>query len=117
MTVWRRDQLWFEFADDASQHPVATLTIDTPVGLLLVMADVVKRGRSMTLKGLHVQSQGPARNAIGAANLAFLVQVFMEVMDIDELAVTGRVRTTGANPGRPPRERRFTRGDPDRTRG
>ena len=29
MAVWRRDQVWFEFADDASQHPVATLTIAT----------------------------------------------------------------------------------------
>jgi hypothetical protein len=113
MAVWRRDQVWFEFADDASQHPVATLTIETPVGLLMVMAEAEKRGRSLSLKGLHVQSQGAGRNSVGPANLNFIVRVFMEVMDIDELVVTGGVRTTGANPGRPPRERRFTRGDTD----
>jgi hypothetical protein len=77
MTHWRQDQLWFELVDDHIQHPVMTLAIETPVGRLLVMATITGGDHSLTLRGLHVQSEGLARNAIGPANLAILVRVFM----------------------------------------
>jgi hypothetical protein len=114
MALWRRDQLWFELENETTEHPVATMIIDTPVGRLSVMAVPTRHGRSLTLRGLHVQSETVDRNAIGPANLAFMVRAFMEVMDLDELVVAGGLRTTGANPGRTPRERRFTRRAADR---
>jgi hypothetical protein len=114
MVLWRRDQLWFELEDETTAHPVVTVVIQTPAGRLSVMAETLRQDRSLVLRGLHVQSEGLRRNAIGSANLAFLVRVFMEVMGLDELVVTSGLRTTGANPGRPPRERRFTRRPADR---
>ena len=41
----------------------------------------------------HVQSEGVAPNAIGSANLVLLARASMEVMDLDELLVTGELRT------------------------
>jgi hypothetical protein len=114
MALWRRDQIRFDLAEDATDHPVTTLTVDTPAGRLIVMATCFQSGRSMTLLGLHTHGETFAANAIGAANLAVIVQAFMELMDLDELLVTGGLRTTGANPSRIPRRLRFTRRDPDR---
>jgi hypothetical protein len=114
MARWRRDQLWFELANDTTDHPIVTVTIDTPAGQLSAMAEPIRNGRSLLLRGLHVQSETVGRNTIGAANLTFMVRAFMEVMDLDELVVAGGLRTTGANPGRTPRERRFTRRAADR---
>jgi hypothetical protein len=52
MTLWRRDQLWFELRHDLTDRPIAAMTIDTPVGRLLVMAEAVKQERSLALRGL-----------------------------------------------------------------
>ena len=82
--------------DETTEHPVVTVIVDTPVGWLSVMAVPIRHGRSLTLLGLHVQSETVARNTIGPGNLAFIVRAFMEVMDLDELVVAGGLRTTGA---------------------
>ncbi len=114
MALWRRDQIRFDLADDATDHPVTTLAVDTPAGRPIVMATGFQAGRSMTLLGVHTHGETFGANAIGAANLAVIEQAFMELMDIDELLVTGGIRTTGANPSRIPGRVRFTRRDPDR---
>nr|WP_294531012.1 hypothetical protein [uncultured Rhodopila sp.] len=114
MTLWRRDQIRFNLEDDATDHPVTTLAVATPAGRLVVMATCFQSGRSMTLLGLHTHGETFGANAIGAANLAVIAQAFMELMDLDELQVTGGIRTTGANPSRIPGRIRFTRRDPDR---
>jgi hypothetical protein len=114
MALWRRDQIRFDLAEDATDHPVTTLTVDTPAGRLIVMATCLQSRRSMTLLGLHAHGETVGANAIGAANLAVIARAFMELMDLDELVVAGGTRTTGANPSRIPRRIRFARRDPDR---
>jgi hypothetical protein len=109
MALWRRDQLWFSLATGFTQDPVATITVDTPAGRLLVMAEPEQTGRSMTLHGLHVQGDAVGPNDIGTGNVTIVVRAFMEVMCLDELLVAGGIRTTGANPGRTPARIRFTR--------
>jgi hypothetical protein len=112
MALWRRDQIRFDLEDATTQHPVATVSIETPVGRLSVIAEVARLAGTLMLLGLHVQSETVDVNAIGPGNLRLIVHAFMELMDLDELVVTGGFRTTGARPGRTPRERRFTRRRP-----
>jgi hypothetical protein len=38
MALWCQGQIRFDLADDASDYPVTTLTVDTPAGQLVVMA-------------------------------------------------------------------------------
>jgi hypothetical protein len=109
MTIWRKQDIRFDLADDASDHPVATIVIDTPAGRLIAMAEPVPLGRVLTLIGFHVHGDRTVANAIGPANLILLARAFMEAMNVDELVVAGGLRTTGAHPNRTPRPIRFTR--------
>jgi hypothetical protein len=73
------------------------------------MAETMRLDKSLLLLGMHVQSETVDVNTIGAANLWVIARASMEVLDLDEIVVTGAPRTTGASPGRRPAERRFTR--------
>jgi hypothetical protein len=113
MAVWRRDQIWFDLDPDGTGDPTATVAIDTPIGRIEVMADVGQREAEMVLRGMHIGGAPAFVNRMGAANLRLLAQVFMELIYVRSLVVTGGVRTTGANPGRTPGPRRFTRDPAD----
>jgi hypothetical protein len=105
--MWEPAQITFDLVDDMTTDPVVTVTVHTPAGVLKLMAEPERVGRTLVLHGLHLQDLSP--NAIGAANLIVLAHVVMQRMDIDELIVEGGLRTTGANPGRRPRVLRFSR--------
>ena len=109
MAIWGKQAITFDLDVELTAHPVATLTVNTPVGTLFVMAEAVRTGGVVTLVGLHVQSDRVAANDVGTANVMVVVQAFMEMLDVDELVVAGGIRTTGANPGKTPRRVRFTR--------
>ena len=110
MATSRKEDISFRLSDDVSGHPVVTVTIDTLVGSVFVMAEPRRTGRVMTLRGLHVQGETTAANEIGAANLRIAITAFMEEFDLETLMVAGAVRSNGAGPGRTPRTIRFTRG-------
>jgi hypothetical protein len=109
MTIWRRDQIRFVLDDDTTSHPIVNLVVETPSGRLVVMDEPFQMGRTMMLGGLHMHGEDVGANQVGVANLQTIVQALLEVMDLDELLVTGGVRTTGASPGSAPRTIRFTR--------
>jgi hypothetical protein len=104
---WGPDDITFEFDPEGTDFPVATVRFETPVGEILVMAEVEERDRTLRLIGLHIQGLEP--NAIGVANLRILADVVMRELDYDAVEVEGSIRTTGARPGRRPRPLRFTR--------
>jgi hypothetical protein len=107
IAMWDPAQVTFDLVDDMTTDPVVTVTVSMPAGVLKLMAEPERVGRTLILHGLHMQDLVP--NAVGAANLMVLVDVVMERMDVDGLIVEGGLRTTGANPGRRPRVLRFTR--------
>jgi hypothetical protein len=104
---WQPDDIAFDIVAEETDHPVATVSFETPAGQIQIMAELEEQGRTLRLIGLHIQ--GAAANAIGIANLRMLAGTVMEEMDYDVIEVEGAIRTTGVGPGRRPGRLRFTR--------
>lgn len=100
----------FDILRDGTDDPMVTILIGTPVGVLLLMAEVVISGRVITLAAAHMQ--GPGSKALGVGRLRAIAAVAMEKMDFYGLNIEGAVRTTGSGPGRAPKPIRFRRGRP-----
>lgn len=105
--LWAASDLDFDIVYDETDHPVATVVVTTPVGMLKFMAEVELDGRRLIATGVHAQGPGP--HALGIQNLRLLAECVMERMDLDVLEIEGAVRTTGACPGRRPGVIRFAR--------
>jgi hypothetical protein len=105
-----------EIIRDQSDENIVVAKIATPVGTILVMAEVDLADRALTLSGLHVQGDDVRANEIGVPGLRRIIQAVMEELGVDEIVIIGSVRTTGANPGRSPRPLRFSRKIPAQDR-
>jgi hypothetical protein len=106
-----RDELVVDFDLAATDHPIMTLTVRTPQGVITVMAETTGSGGVLEFRGLHMHSDAGA-NAFGAARLRALVGALMEKFDVDTVVVEGARRTTGAFPGNRKGPFRFTRKAP-----
>lgn len=104
---WQPGDITFDIIAEETDHPVATVSFETPAGQIRIMAELKEEGRTLRLIGLHIQ--GAAGNAVGIANLRILADTVMDKMDYDVIEVEGAVRTTGASPGRRPGRLRFVR--------
>ena len=107
--MWQADDVDFDLIDGATDHPVVSVMIKTPLGTLELMAEPIFGERRLVLRGLHVQSDDLRANTLGPANLRRLAEIAMERLDCDEIVIEGAVRTTGAGKGRRPRPTRFAR--------
>lgn len=105
--VWTTADIEILFDGLNTDDPIVTLDVTTPVGMMQVMATVLRRGRIVEVDGVHVQ--GLAANAIGAGGLLRVLRAILETIDADEIIIGGGIRTTGANPGHRPRIIRITR--------
>jgi hypothetical protein len=104
---WQPGDITFDIDPEGTEYPVVTVKFGTPAGDIEVMADVSEDGRTLRLRGLHIQ--GAAANAVGIVNLRVLADVAMSEYGCDAIEIEGAVRTTGARPGHQPRRLRFTR--------
>ena len=104
---WDIEKISFEVVAEMTDHPVVTVTVNTPAGVLMFVAEPVEVDGWLILRGTHVQGVGP--NVVGMENLMLIAQAVIERMECDGLVVEGALRTTGANPGRRPRDIRFAR--------
>lgn len=107
---WARDDVKFELVPEDTAESVVTIKVTVPGGVLIFMGEPVEIGRTLVVRGAHVESRGVGPNGVGNYNLRLVAEVVMEEMDYDEILVEGEVRTTGANPGRRPGVIRYTRG-------
>jgi hypothetical protein len=100
------DNVTIEIEYDASEGTVITARISIPGGSIELMGEIIERGRSLFVTGVHIEASGPPgllnRKAIKAIS-----QREMKEMDYDEIFVEGAARTTGARPGHRPRQFRF----------
>lgn len=88
--MWTGADSRLRLDDSLTDGDIATAEITTPVGVLMMLAEVRFEDRC----------------------LRWLAQAVMEVLDCDEIIVEGAVRTTGAGPGRRPGRLRFARALP-----
>jgi hypothetical protein len=93
-------EITFDLDDDVLDPPLITLGIGTPVGEIMVMGTLDVDGRCYQLHGAHLD--GPGANRVGLAGLWAIVRAFAEQFDVDEIAIQGAARTTGARPGHVP---------------
>ena len=104
---WRPSQLSLELATDASEGDIITARVGTPIGEILLMAEVDFEDTTLVLRAANIE--GATANAVGIANLRAIVQLLLERMNCDEARIEGSDRTTGANPGHRPRVIRYAR--------
>ena len=113
--MWTIRDISIDFDPTQTDGQIVTAIIGTPVGRLVVMAEVEATGRRLTLRRLHIQGADVGANDIGWAQLRRVAQLALDLLeDYDDLVIEGAPRTSGANPGRRPRVLRFTRSLPDR---
>jgi hypothetical protein len=82
---------------DEADGDVMIAIITTPAGKLEIVGEVTRIGRVLHVRQAHVDGLRP-----GALCRAGLVEA-----DVDQIIVEGDTRTTGKNPGRPPKPFRF----------
>jgi hypothetical protein len=94
--------------NDLTDDPIVTADIFTPAGVLQVMAEVTQSGRTLEFNECHMQGAKGA-NRFGVKQLLVTLRLLLEILDVDEIVARGAVRTTGAHPGRRPRDIRVRR--------
>jgi hypothetical protein len=107
--MWTAGDIEIELEDDLTDDRVVTARVTTPMGALLVMAEVEQQGRELLLDRLHMHGETFGPNALGAHRLRQLASAVIEWMDLDAIVVKGATRTSGARRGSFPRPLRFTR--------
>jgi hypothetical protein len=113
--MWTIRDISIDFDPTQTDGQIVTAIIGTPVGRLVVMAEVEEVGRRLTLRRLHVHGADVRANDLGWAHLRRIAQLTLDLLeDYDDLIIEGAARTTGANPGHRPRILRFTRSLPNR---
>lgn len=75
---------------------VAIFSVETPSGVVRILAEATEIGRTLKLDAVHIEGPGP--NSIGLGNLRVLADLVMETLDYDQIEVHGAGRTTGAFP-------------------
>jgi hypothetical protein len=93
IAMWDPTQITFDLVDDVTADPVMTVTVFTPAGALKFIAEPERVGRTLVLRGRHVQDLAP--DAVGVANLMVLAGGVMERMDVDRRVVAGEAGDGG----------------------
>jgi hypothetical protein len=105
--MWSSDQITIDIieVDRTGGPPILEVQIVTPAGTIYLVGAPQINGRVLVIDNVHIG--GLHRGACGRAGLNAIGRKFLEVADVDEIIIQGGSRTTGANPGRPPKEIRF----------
>jgi predicted TIM-barrel enzyme len=86
---------------------VMIIKVTTPVGLVQIIGKVTRVGRLLHVAGAHIDVDGLHGGALGRTGLNAIARKLLEEADVDQIIIEGGTRTTGKNPGRPPRVFRF----------
>jgi hypothetical protein len=106
--TWSLQQIvWLGVLEANCAGDIITIRLETPIGLIELMAIVELDGRVLRAFGAHLQNAKGARPGVG--NLYAIAQFILERLDLDEAIVEGAPRTTGARPGHRPVQFRFKR--------
>jgi hypothetical protein len=56
-TKWTKDEVYFRFVADGTDHPVCPVEIQTPDGTILVMFEPEEIARTFHLRGFRIQGE------------------------------------------------------------
>ena len=90
---------------DQVDRDVMIVVITTPVGKQQIIGDVTRTGRVLHVREAHAGGLRPG--ALSRAGLNAIGRKLLVEADVDEIIIEGGTRTTGKNPGRPPKPFRF----------
>jgi hypothetical protein len=90
---------------DQVDRDVMIVVITTPVGRLQIIGEITQTGRVLHVRKAHVEGLHPG--ALSRSGLNALGRKLLVEADVDQIIIEGGTRTTGKNPGRPPRPFRF----------
>lgn len=107
--VWSAADIVIDLDNDLTDGSVATVTVTTPDGTLVVMAVVDILGRLGMFRDIHLHGVTLGANEFGLRRLRWVARAMMEAFDLDEAVIVGAARTSGAGPGHRPRPLRFAR--------
>ena len=101
--MWKRAAITIEIG--LVDGEVMIIEVTTPVGLVQIIGNVTRVARVLYVRGAHID--GLHCGALGRAGLNAIARKLLEEADVDQIIVEGGTRTTGKNPGRPPKVFRF----------
>ena len=90
---------------DQVDRNVMIVIIGTSVGNLQLIGEVTRVGRVLHVREAH--ADGLHHGALGRAGLNAIGRKLVAEADVDQIIIEGGTRTTGKNPGRPPKPFRF----------
>jgi hypothetical protein len=90
---------------DQIDRDVMIVVVSTPVGKLQLIGEVTQIGRVLHVRNAHAGGLHPG--ALSRAGLNAIGRKLLVEADVDEIIIEGGTRTTGKNPGRPPKPFRF----------
>ena len=101
--MWASEEITIEIG--LVEDEVMIVEITTPAGMVQIIGNVTRVGRVLHVRKAHID--GLHGGALGRAGLNAIGRKLLEEADVDEIVIEGGTRTTGKNPGRPPRVFRF----------
>jgi hypothetical protein len=81
---------------------IVEYAINGPRGQMNVMAELVRKGETLILRGTHIEGAGPGSQ--GIRELREFARMFGREQGVTKVVIEGGLRTTGANPGHTPRD-------------
>jgi len=90
---------------DEADRDVMIVVIATPVGKLQLVGEVSRIGRVLHVRNAHAGGLHPG--SLSRAGLNAIGRKLLAEADVDQIIFEGGTRTTGKNPGRPPKPFRF----------
>jgi hypothetical protein len=90
---------------DQVDRDVMIVIIGTPVGKLQLIGEITRIGRVLHVRKAHADGLHPG--ALGRTGLNAIGRKLLVEADVDQIIIEGGTRTTGKNPGRPPKPFRF----------
>jgi len=72
-----------------------------PKGEIRMLAEIVRQGNDLILRGAHIE--GPGAGSVGIRELAEFAKQFGREQGVQRIIIEGAKRTTGTNPGHMPR--------------
>lgn len=103
----RKDEIAYYLLDDGTDDQVATIEIVVPGAIITIMGETEDEGSGLVVNRAHISVEPPDAVILTRRTMAIIAERIRGDTGYEYILVRGARRTTGARPGRFPRELRF----------